>query len=86
VSRGRRIHDEERVKAKWRKRVRQRRDFSTDTGRPAGYTRPLPAKTVEAHAVRLAHHNCCDCWACKHPKGERLPKPAERRASGRREP
>jgi hypothetical protein len=66
VSRGDRRHHEERVKAKWRRRVRAHPGPTL-----AAWKAPPPAVEVEAQAVRLAHHNKCDCSLCKRPRYDR---------------
>jgi hypothetical protein len=51
TSRANRRHQEERVKNRWRRRVKS--------------MRLLAPKEVDHLAVRRAHHNKCDCRLCK---------------------
>lgn len=73
MSRADRRHHEERVKTKWRRRVRRQPGETLATWK-AGPT----IATVEAAAVRLAHHNKCPCSICKRPRYQRA---GSRRAS-----
>lgn len=73
--RGERRHHEERVKAKWRRRIRREANVADLTA----FKAPPPAAEVEARAVRRAHHNKCDCAMCKPSLwGRRVPSPRER--------
>jgi hypothetical protein len=66
VKRASRRHHKERVKAKWKRRVRREHGPSLEA-----WKAPPPAQAVEARAVRLAHHNKCACDGCRRPRYER---------------